>query len=391
MFKLSIKILLILSLLCMIGLSVDSQGALAERDNVIIGKQKWPSAIAIQPIAIQHIIKVILEDELNIPVIFKSDIKADVIWSGMDTGSVDVCMVVWQPEREVAGIKKYVEERKTVELKLSYEISRGFYISRYVSEEYEMKTVQDLKKKPEIFSGDIWIGHPGWFTSTVNAAKVKNYELPLKPIMGIRSSSVSSKILTEQSLVKLREENIPPDVLAQLENLKNQGYPTEERFLSTLETTLGKDHTAQYKSLILKHAEQYGFIIRLIKTMNKHQPIVFYYWEPAWIHSQYDLVLLEEPPYSEDQWKEVRKTSKNIVSAWPPAKVYVAFSKKLKDRLPKVYKFLQNWSIPVDEMNFLIAELEAIPDNPKKDPEQVARAWIKNNPQIVEDWLKGIE
>jgi ABC-type proline/glycine betaine transport system substrate-binding protein len=42
-------------------------------------------------------------------------------------------------------------------------------------------------------------------------------------------------------------------------------------------------------------------------------------------------------------------------------------------------------------VSILITEFEDVPGNPKKDVEEVAQAWVENHPEIVNDWIKGIE
>jgi signal peptidase I len=59
--------------------------------------------------------------------------------------------------------------------------------------------------------------------------------------------------LNEQSLTKLRKENLPLDILTELEEIQDQEYPSIKKFVHTLEKQIGKDRTAQYKLLILKH------------------------------------------------------------------------------------------------------------------------------------------
>ncbi|MBD3308562.1 signal peptidase I [candidate division KSB3 bacterium] len=61
--------------------------------------------------------------------------------------------------------------------------------------------------------------------------------------------------LTEQSLAKLRRENIPVDILTELEDLKDLEYESIKKFLRTIEKKIGKDRTAQYKTVILQQTE----------------------------------------------------------------------------------------------------------------------------------------
>ena len=61
--------------------------------------------------------------------------------------------------------------------------------------------------------------------------------------------------LSEQSLARLRKENLPADILTELEELQDREYAAIKEFVRTLQKKIGKDRTAQYKAAILKHAE----------------------------------------------------------------------------------------------------------------------------------------
>ena len=61
--------------------------------------------------------------------------------------------------------------------------------------------------------------------------------------------------LTEQSLTRLRKENIPVDIITELEELKDHEFTSIKKFSQTLEKKIGKDRTIHYKRLILMQAE----------------------------------------------------------------------------------------------------------------------------------------
>jgi signal peptidase I len=61
--------------------------------------------------------------------------------------------------------------------------------------------------------------------------------------------------LSAQSLNKLKRENLPADILVELEELQDREYTAIKEFVRTIEKKIGKDRTAQHKSAILKHAE----------------------------------------------------------------------------------------------------------------------------------------
>jgi len=61
--------------------------------------------------------------------------------------------------------------------------------------------------------------------------------------------------LTEQSFAKLRQENIPEDILSLLVPIKDIQYASIYEFIAALVEILGEELTNQYKSLILKYSE----------------------------------------------------------------------------------------------------------------------------------------
>ncbi len=310
-------ILLTVSVIFMTGTSY------AARKEVHIAEQNWTGSTVIC-----QVMKHVLEDKLDIPVKI-TQLTGAITWQGMDKGNVDVFSDVWHMAEE-AGIKKYVEEKKSVELTVSYDKAPlGWFIPRYVQEEYGIKTVEDLKGKEKMFNliddekGDLWVGGSGWKAVDINSIKIRDYGLDFKPYV----------------------------------------------------------------------VEQWVFLTTLKETIRKKEPIIFFYWKPEWIFAQYDLVQVEEPEYDPEKWifDEKNPEKGTIACSYALADVYVAYSVALKERLPKAYQFFKNWYIPIDEVSYLIGEAEDIPDNPKKDPVEVAKEWVANHPEIVNDWLKGIE
>jgi len=63
--------------------------------------------------------------------------------------------------------------------------------------------------------------------------------------------------LTEQSFAGLRNEGMQADIIAKLEELKDQEYAPEEKFVSAVEAAIGKEQVDQYKKVILKHVQVY--------------------------------------------------------------------------------------------------------------------------------------
>jgi glycine betaine/proline transport system substrate-binding protein len=275
-----------------------------------------------------HIMKHVLEDRLRIPVTVQKFTPAEV-WTGMSWGKVDVYSDLWWPN-QYEEFRKYVREEQSVELTLSYDNAlQGFLIPTWVSKQYGITAIEDLNHHTKLFDFN-WDG------------------------MGDLWVGECGWMATEVNKIKVRSYRL------------------------------------NYKPLVVDHPI---FLTFLKEAMRSNRPIIFYYWTPAWVAAQYDLTWIKEPPYDPRKWQWGRRyhTRGSITCEYPPAKVYVAYTKKLKDRIPKAYRFFANWRIPLDEVSWLIAEIEEVPGNPSKDPAEVAKKWVTMHPDIVSSWIEGIE
>lgn len=295
----------------------------AQRREIVLAQFDWPASIAIT-----YILKQVLEQELDVRATI-IPLSQDVGWKTIEKGILDAAAEIWWPAR-TADIDRYVYERKTVEMSLTYDNApQGIIIPTWVSEKYDIKNIDDLRRNAKLFDltgdgkGDMWAGAVDWSATEIMKIKVRDYQLDLEPF-------------------------------------------TEDTWV---------------------------FYAMFLKAMQQQQPIVFYYWAPDWLFSKYDLTWIQEPPYDPQKWKFVRGAPEQsqITCAWQPAKVYTIFGKTLKDRSLKAYQFFKNFHISINDVNMLIAEIENIPGNPRKAPDKVAQKWLSENPQRVAEWIRGIE
>lgn len=92
--------------------------------------------------AIEHIMKYVLEEKLNIPAEI-IHLAPPVLCAGMDKGSVDVYPDMWMPSRQ-EQYDKYVIERKTMKVVKSYEnCIYGIFMSRKIADEHGIKVPCD--------------------------------------------------------------------------------------------------------------------------------------------------------------------------------------------------------------------------------------------------------
>lgn len=116
------------------------------------------------------------------------------------------------------------------------------------------------------------------------------------------------------------------------------------------------------------NASEGAMIAEAMRKMEKNEPVLFYGWRPHTMFNKLDVKIIED---------EKGIFSKNGSS------IHVITNKKLKENAPDAYKFLSNWSIPIADIEDMIAKIE----NEKLDPEEVAREWIENNQDKVKEML----
>ena len=80
------------------------------------------------------------------------------------------------------------------------------------------------------------------------------YQLTDLSLKELADEGVPGFRLTEHSFNELREAAISEDILTILEELKGLLYVSQASFVHALEVTIGKEHTEQYKSIIVKYA-----------------------------------------------------------------------------------------------------------------------------------------
>jgi glycine betaine/proline transport system substrate-binding protein len=266
-------------------------------------------------------------------------------------GSIDVVPDLWS-QHTTAMMNAYVlpGSKESIRLNKSpYKGTEGIFVPGYVQDEHNIRKLEDLAdpKIAKLFDsdgdgkGEYWAGAVGWEATNHSMVRAKSYGF--------------DKYFTASSV------------------------------------------------------EQPVFLAQLDAAIRKKKPIVFYYWTPEWIFASYDLRMLEEPPFdgfaTEDfkddpmykadgcykfyqpgehpDWLE----KSNITCAQPDTDVYVARSKALDERAPKIGKFLEQVSFTAEMVNEWILAI----DQEKRDPLEVATEWVEQHKDIVEgQWLNGI-
>ena len=224
----------------------------------------------------------------------------------------------------------------------------GLYIPGYVQDLYGIRRVEDLAdpQVAELFDldgdglGELWPGDPAW------------------------SSSVT------------------------IEELKAGSYGYEPYFE-------------------MLHLEVGAFVEHFRESYKARRPVLFYGWEPSELEISFDLRQLEEPPfdgYAEPRWPadsnyvpggcwnfvdpeedpEWRAKS-SVRCGYPESEIWIGFRADLARRLPEVGRFLDRLEVS----DLLVRTWIRLVDDFGLEPAEMAKIWVEENSQIVDDWLEG--
>ncbi len=123
-------------------------------------------------------------------------------------------------------------------------------------------------------------------------------------------------------------------------------------------------------------------LAQLKRAIQRKEPILTYNYRPHWVFAQYELTQLEEPnPYKEGCLEE----GGDGACAMPPYSAWTAARKDVADKAPKFHAMLQQFEIPLEDMEAMLAKV----DLENQDPEAVAKEWIEANQADIESWVSG--
>jgi len=246
--------------------------------------------------------------------------------AGQVAGDVNVFMENWPDNFQ--GYQPAIDEGSIVEIGLNFDDNaQGFYVPRYLIEGDEargikalapdLKTVEDLKKYADLFPDE---EDPGR-SAIINAP----------PTWGI--SEVMEK--------------------------KFENYNFGEQF-----------------NLISSGSDS-GLSASLSSAYEKGDPWVGYYWEPTWISGKYDIVLLEETPYTDELWAD------GFNSAIKAVRCTITVDKATIENHPEAVEFLSKYKTS----SALVSEMLAYMMSNDVDIDETAEWFLKEKQDVWKDWV----
>ncbi len=298
-----------------------------EEKKITLGEGDWDSN-AFQ----DQLVKIILENGYDVEV---DIVTADtaVMVSSLKTEKLDVCLEIWSDN--VVTYDEDIKNGDYIELALNFDDNtQGLYVPRYLVEGEgalapDLKTVQDLTKYVDLF------------------------ENPEDPSRGIIYGGPEGWGAT--------------DFL----HKKMDAYGLGESFdFKTIDS--GATLAATLSGAYLKE-----------------EPWVGYYWEPTWVLGLYDMVLLGDSNYSEEDFA-------NGVGSFPTVDVTVAATQTFVDENPELAEFFKNYSTSSAIINEALAymqENEVEADATAKwfieEKQDVWTAWVDQD--VVDKVLEAVK
>lgn len=117
----------------------------------------------------------------------------------------------------------------------------------------------------------------------------------------------------------------------------------------------------------------------IIDAIDKGEPIAAYYWEPTALLGEYDMVLLEDEPYEDEEAFLAGKTE------LPPMEVTIAVSNDFHDNEEnaEMIEFLSNY----ETSSALTSEGLALVEENNGDFVEAAKEFLREHDDLLDEWL----
>jgi len=304
-----------ITMVLMSAVLVISLGACAsEPEKIVIGEGDWDSNAFHD-----QVVKVILEEGYGVET---EIIIADtaVMISGLKNKTIDLALELWADN--VPTYPEDIENGDYVKLATNFDDNvQGLYVPAYLVEGEDallpdLKSVQDLPEYVEYFTD------------------------PENPDMGIIYGGPEGWSAT-----------------AFLHN-KMEAYGLDEHYnFKTIDSGATLNAT-------------------LASAYAKGEPWLGYNWEPTWVMGLFDLVLLEDTPYSADDFAEG-------IGSFPSVDVQVVSTPEFVDEYPEITEFLKQYTTS----SKLTSEALAYMQENEVEADVAAKWFLEEKQDIWADWV----
>ncbi len=269
-----------------------------------------------------NVVKVVLESEVGTPVELV-EIDENATWPGMAAGDIDAVLEVW-PSGHAEDYTTYVEEQgSVVDLGLlGPEAKIGWYVPSYVIEEHPELATWEGFMDPELAS----------LFATAETGDKGQY------LMG------------DPSYVSYDEQII-----------QNLDLP--------LQVVVAGSEAAE--------------ITAIQQAVDAQEPLLFYFWQPHWLHSRVDLTEVTLPEVTDECLEAAAGDGTGYNCDYPPDILYKAANAGLEEKNAAAFAFLQKFQLTIEQQN----EIAALVDADGMAVADAAQQWVDENADVVSGWL----
>lgn len=223
------------------------------------------------------------------------------------------------------------------------------------------------------------VGHP--FTGAAEGWFVPTYVIKGDPERGIEPMAPDLKSVSQLSDPKMIELFADPEEAGKGRFLNcPSGWSCE-----AVSTAKLKAYGIDDKYVNMRPGTGVALDAQITASINQREPLLFYYWSPTAAMSKFDLTQLEEPPYSDECWKQLTdpEGTRDQGCAYPPVDVIYSTNKDFHDAAPEVIAILEKAEFPLAEINGMLAWMI---DN-DANGEAGAKWFLANKADIWGNWV----
>jgi glycine betaine/proline transport system substrate-binding protein len=135
---------------------------------------------------------------------------------------------------------------------------------------------------------------------------------------------------------------------------------------------LGLDYVITYTG------SEAGQLAELEGAIRKGEPLLFYFWEPHFVHRKFDLVKLEMPPFTAECYES------NYACSPPLDTIKIGAWVEFKDNLPEAYQFFQNAELTNDDLAEMLFKFDA-----GSSFDEAVQSWMDRHQDRWRSWIPG--
>ena len=121
-----------------------------------------------------------------------------------------------------------------------------------------------------------------------------------------------------------------------------------------------------------------AMLAELSSSYSREEPILFYFYAPHAVFSEYDLTRVELPAYTDDCYADEAA----IACDYPNDELMKIFSAGLAEKDANVHTLLSNFNYGSDAQVAMLADLDS-----GSSIEEAAQNWVDGNESVWKAWL----